>query len=265
MRMNLRIVAPALAFALLASSACGCLRDDRVTIDVPFEARWGAGQARCVDGDTTGFALRDLRFFVHDVRLVAEDGRAVVTDMVPDGIFQTARVALLDFENGRGSCAGGTARTHTHVRVRAPRGSYTGIRFRVGVPFAENHADAALAEGPLTAGTLHWGWRGGYKFVRFEASSGESTYRVHLGSTGCEGAIARITRCGRANRPRVALSGFWPRRVVALHLDRLAEAAGADCMGTTDGDCRPAFASLGLDLTTGANARDAEAFTWGAP
>ena len=41
-----------------------------------------------------------------------------------------------------GTCAGGTTATNTSIRGTYPAGSYTGIKFTVGVPFDLNHLDS---------------------------------------------------------------------------------------------------------------------------
>ena len=124
-------------------------RDTSVTYTVRFEARADGVPVRCgTSEDLSGLELRDLRFFVHDVRLVDGEGREVHAALVPDGDTTDAEVALLDFEDGRGSCAGGSVAMHTELRFRAEPGDYRGLRFRVGVPFARNHGDPALASAP---------------------------------------------------------------------------------------------------------------------
>ena len=55
-----------------------------------------------------------------------------------------------------------------------PSQTYSGLRFRVGLPPESNHADpASIAAGdplhPLVNG-LHWNWRGGYVFLALEGA-----------------------------------------------------------------------------------------------
>ncbi len=251
----------------LALAACGEPAPGLVRI--PFEARAFGVEPSCDAPRNVGpraepLVLHDLLFFVHDVRLVLDDGRVERARLVPDGRFQTPEVALLDFEDGAGACTQGSAGKNTELRLEAPRGRVRELRFAVGVPFAPNHANPALAEGPLTAGTLHWGWRAGYKFVRFEARLVERMHRLHLGSTRCEGSFAHVTSCGRPNRAEVALPGFRPGRRVRVSLDAfLGEGSDLDCMAAEDdAACAPCFAALGLDPASGRPARAASIFAW---
>ncbi|MFN3528390.1 MAG: MbnP family protein [Bacteroidia bacterium] len=56
-----------------------------------------------------------------------------------------------------------------------PKGSYTGMRFTLGVDSANNHADPALWPnehplGLLRAAAMHWSWNAGYIFLKLEGS-----------------------------------------------------------------------------------------------
>jgi cytochrome c peroxidase len=82
----------------------------------------------------------------------------------------------------------GGGRTQFELRD-VPPVRFTGLRFRVGVPPAVNHADpAALAPGhPLNPAVngLHWSWQGGYVFLALEggwrqAGGAVGGYSYHL-------------------------------------------------------------------------------------
>ena len=109
---------------------------ERVTLR--FDARVGDRRLTCgesyegIGASRTRITPTDFRFYVHDVRLVAEDGREVPLALDRDSTWQDGRVALLDFEDGTGPCRNGTKGVHREVRGRAPAGHYTGVRFRVG-------------------------------------------------------------------------------------------------------------------------------------
>lgn len=262
----------ALGSVLLALASSACTEPAPEMLRIPFEARAFGVEPACDAPHRVGpraepLVLHDLRFFVHDVRLVMADGSVQRARLVPDGRHQTREVALLDFEDGTGACTQGSAGKNTELRIEAPRGGIRELRFAVGVPFAPNHANPALAEGPLTAGTLHWGWRAGYKFVRFEARLGERMHRLHLGSTRCEGSFAHVTSCGRPNRAEVALPAFRPGRRVRVSLDAfLGDGPDLDCMAAEDdAACAPHFAALGLDPSSGRSIAPASLFTWSEP
>ncbi len=236
----------------------GCTRNIAVTI--PFVATIHGQPFSCARA-ADGFMPFDLRFYVHAVELIDAAGSAVPLRLTNDGIWQKDGVALLDFEDGSGSCSDGTTGTHTILSGNAVDGEYVGLRFIVGVPFDRNHADPATADPPLNFGRMHWGWQGGYKFFRFEGDGPQGAVRVHLGSTGCEGTIGNITRCQRPDRAPVRIDGFTPgRNRVALELAALLPAGNGgrpaapplSCMSERgDEGCRAAFAAFGLDLDTG--------------
>ena len=95
---------------------------------------------------------------MHDVRLVDADGGEWPVTLDDDDLWQTDAVALLDFEDKTGTCANGTTPTNTVVKGTYDTGhdtvDFTGLRFKVGVPFALNHGDAATAPSPLNLSGL---------------------------------------------------------------------------------------------------------------
>jgi uncharacterized repeat protein (TIGR04052 family) len=220
--------------------------------------------------------LTDLRFFVSNVRLLRRDGKAVAVRLAADSPFRVTRgkaaVTLIDLENGRGGCAGGTAATNAFVRGSVPQGRYVGVRWTVGVPFALNHTDATTAPAPLNSAAMAWSWQVGRKFTKIEVSDpgtdpaaawAARTFFVHLGSTGCTGdpATGETVRCSSSNRPEITLRRFNPAtQKVAVDLKALL--AGNDvavngggapgCMsGPTDPECGPVFSAFGLRLPAG--------------
>lgn len=251
----------ALLCASALASACGGGQE----VTLRFEGLVGGEPAACggayggIGTTSTELTLLDYRMYVHDVRLLTEDGREVPLGLTEDGAWQHGGVALLDFEDGNG-CDSGTAPTNgvAHGTV-AEAATFTGVRFRLGVPFDLNHADASTAPAPLNYTSMFWSWNAGYKFVRVEGrTTGLSDgWRFHLGSTGCEGdGRGNVTGCLADNIPEIELSGFDPETsIIAADLaDLLAESdldadAGGPpgCLsGTDDPECETYFHALGL-------------------
>jgi uncharacterized repeat protein (TIGR04052 family) len=227
----------------------------------------------------------DFRVYVHDVRLVKEDDTEVPFELEQDGKWQLQNLALLDFEDKSGSCANGTVDVHAVLTGTAPDGTYKGIRFAIGVPFALNHADVATAPTPLNLSALFWNWNGGYKFARIDSrvlamhdggmmmdGGGDggghggdmSVFNVHLGSTECVGNPAdggAVTSCGKPNRGGVSLLGFDPFskpiladfKALLANSDMSKNGGGpSGCMsGPTDPECPPLLEALGVNITTG--------------
>ncbi len=238
-------------------TAGGCkVADTPVTLTV--QARVGATPFACGQTYAPGdWTPTDLRLFVHDVRLLTAGGEEVPLALDDDATWQDGRVALLDFEDGTGACANGTEETRTTITGRAPAGkTYTGVALRVGVPFAANHANPALAAGPLAYTSMHWSWQGGYKFLRMGARRGDEAWKMHLGSTGCQGTIGAITGCDRPNRPEVMVRGVVPDRdTLVLDVGRVLEGVALKapgCMAAPgDPDCERVMANLGLAPASG--------------
>lgn len=219
----------------------------------------------------------DYRFYVSDVSLVDEAGRAVPVTLAQDGIWQLDNIALLDFENGSGPCRNGTTAVNTEVRGTVPAGRHVGLRFTLGVPFARNHGDPTVAPSPLNLTAMFWNWQGGYKFVKFDtASSGlqaapaaagarhggaaASGFSVHLGSTVCASPArteAPKAECANPNRVAVAFDRFdATKQTVVADIGAVLAAANVDvnapntspgCMSFPgDADCPPVMGALGL-------------------
>lgn len=215
----------------------------------------------------TPVQVSDFRLYLHDVALLAADGRAVPVAL-EETPWQHRGVALLDFEDGTGPCANaGNRPVNAALRGTAPAGDYVGLRFTLGVPEALNHADATLAPSPLNLTAMFWNWQNGYRFLKLDlvaageapAAHGRGGFALHLGSTQC--AAEAPTRPGRdcrnPNRLVVELRGFDPRRE-AVVVDPAPVLAGADlsrntpntppgCMSfPNDPECRALLPALGL-------------------
>jgi len=263
---------------LLTLSTWGCgeteTSDNTITINFGVEA--GGSAIDCGSSFTAGtgdgtLGISDLKMYISEVELLNAAGEASPMALTPDGLWQTGTLALLDFEDRSGGCTNGTEATNTQIIGTAPEGVYTGLRFTLGVPFELNHADPAQATGPLTFTAMHWGWQGGYKFIRVDVTEESGSFRFHLGSTGCEGTIGAITECSRPNRPRIELTDVdLNTQSIVLNLDQLfsdsdltanADGTTMGCMGSeTDPDCVGPFEELGLDLASGEVSSAAAAF-----
>jgi len=108
--MRLRNAALLLAPLGLLFPLQGCGGDDTTgePVTLTFDGRVGGEPFECggsydgVGSTDTTLEARDLRFYVHDVRLVRADGTEVPVSLEQDGMFQVEDVALLDFEDGSG-------------------------------------------------------------------------------------------------------------------------------------------------------------------
>lgn len=206
----------------------------------------------------------DFRMYVTNVRLVKADGDEVAVALDSVAPWQSKGVALVDFEDGPPGCANGTAATRTTVTGTAAKGSYTGLKFTLGVPFALNHSDPTTAAPPLDLTEMFWSWNGGYKFLRLDVgTTGQPTgWYVHLGSTGCNGATPTDppTACTNLNMAEVSLPVFdVANDVVIADVGDLYTSSNVDmntaapgCMsGTTDPECGTILPALGVSTVDG--------------
>lgn len=195
-------------------------------------------------------SVHAVQFYVHDVRLVDEQGEthSLVFEQRPP--WQSDRVALLDLAKPARDVIEGSA----------PKRRYTGVQFALGVPFDLNHANPMTAAAPLDRPEMFWTWQSGYKFLRLDLAAGEHDAAFHLGSTGCSSASALRPpqqACGQPNVIHVALRDFDPTADpihvrVADIVAALATAEQRACTGEyAQPACATAFATTGLDAKTG--------------
>jgi uncharacterized repeat protein (TIGR04052 family) len=266
----------ALSLALLA----GCGKSDSASTpccDVPADRQVAVRFKGLVGGDpfscTSTYAgigtnpdpakkvltPKDLRFYVHDLELVTPIGSTVRVSVTDDGKWQHAGVALIDLEDGRGTCSNGNADTNDRVVGTVPAGDYVGLRFKLGVPADLNHLNVATQPSPLNLTAMFWSWTNGYRFLRIEGSTPGAI--LHLGATACTPVdpndATKGATCANGNRAQVAFPSFnVDTNRVALDLKDLWDAtdlttntpgtAGGCMSSPNDADCAPIFRKLGL-------------------
>jgi len=216
-------------------------------------------------GQPGTYQVNDWRFYVHDVALVKADGSRQLIDLNQDGTWQYQNVALLDL---RKDCGSGALPTNAVVKGAVPNENYTGLCFKVGVPYALNHLNDATAPSPLNASGMLWNWLGGRKFIRIDGfgapgSDPSVAFVIHLGSTGCPGSSSSAPPTAACNYPNVAefcLDNFNvdQDRVVMDVGKALAGSnvayntpnTSSGCMsGNADPECIPILPRLNLDFT----------------
>ncbi|HVV17289.1 MAG TPA: MbnP family copper-binding protein [Polyangia bacterium] len=248
-------------------------------VTLHFKATVGTAAFACgttyQNQGTTGVSVRprDFRFYVQSVRLISASGQEVPLALDVRSPWQTADLALLDFEDGTADCVDGNADMNSTITGTVPAGTYTGIVFSNGVPDALNHADPLTLPAPLQAGAMTWGWLYGFKFVKAElgataapvGDAGAGLGLAHVGSIGCDNSAdggspdfnaPPTVVCSQANRNEIRLTGADPtvRSIVAdIGAIFAATDLSKDEQCHSEGDACPSmFWSLGLDFATGA-------------
>lgn len=220
-------------------------------MNLEFVATWDGEPLSC---SSDGLVLTDLRFYVSDVRLLDSSGTAHPLQLIPDTLWQDGNVALIDLESGDGACINGTREMNSAVTGTSDNADIVGVMFTLGVPFEFNHANPLLAKPPLDDAAMHWHWRSGYKFLRAGVTTDVDGIWMHLGSTGCEGAVRAISGCRFPNRVSVEVANYsQDSDPIEIDLAKLFEQADlddgfrTDCSsGPSEGDCAGPFAALGL-------------------
>lgn len=288
---------PLLALALAGTHHCAAENSDlsgETISEIPFAAKINGETLDCgtdfsspgkTGNEADSLRLLDFRFYVHDIRFLDDEGNAVEAALAQDNLYQSAGLALLDFEDATGDCAG-TEELNTTVKLSAPVNitKYPRLEFKLGVPYELNHQNVDSAEAPLNLSPMYWNWRFGYKFMKIEfnfshqASGIENQiFQFHLGSTDCPGTTPpteNTGECSNPNVPAIQLGEFTANSVVALDLGNLLKDVYLDrydtngvtsgevpdgsavstnksgCMSARlDYECAPVFNALGLDFT----------------
>ncbi|QSQ22161.1 metallo-mystery pair system four-Cys motif protein [Pyxidicoccus parkwayensis] len=208
--------------------------------------------------------LLDFKMYLRDITLVRSNGERVAMKLEQDGTWQRDSIALLDFEDGTGTCDTGSPQVRREVvGTVADHDDYTGLEFKVGLPPEMNHLDGATAPAPLNAPGMWWSWQGGYKFLRLDVrTEANESYFFHLGAAGCKGSVGEGFTCASDNQAQVTLSGFNPDKnevvldVAGLYSELDVEHVPdgtsdtlAGCMSSAaDPECAALFKQVGLSV-----------------
>ncbi|QSQ12439.1 MbnP family copper-binding protein [Myxococcus landrumensis] len=205
---------------LLLLQACG---DDegsktytvRFSPQVRQEALTCEGLYTDIGTSRSTIELLDFEMFVRDVTLVRANGERHPLKLEQDGTWQRDNIALLDFEDGTGTCrTGGTAATRREVVGSAPEhDDYTRLEFKVGLAPERNHLDYQVETAPLDNRDMWWGWQMGYKFVKLDVRTpANAAYVFHLGAVGCKGSVGEGYTCASDSQATIALDDFSPEK-----------------------------------------------------
>ena len=146
----------------------GCSEDDPVTpsipepnlksIEVRFMPTFGddplvLGQKYVnAAGDSIAFTV--LKFYASEFGLVNVDGSKTPME----------GIELVDFADSQVEANG-----YYSYTVKGEPGTYSGLKFAVGVPFDQNHRDVSTQTEPLGPNSgMYWGWNPGYQFFKVE-------------------------------------------------------------------------------------------------
>jgi len=141
------------------------------------------------------YKVSKLRFFISQLALIDASNTAVPVTMVDQaGQPLPYDLALVDYEKP----------ASTTFRVLAPRGTFRGLAFSVGVPVVNakgdslNHADASLQTQPLDVDNdMYWGWNPGYIFLKVEGKSfANDAWQSFFYHVGNDPRLSRVTLDG---------------------------------------------------------------------
>ena len=238
------------------------------TYSVTFDARVGDAPFSCtqtypnIGTSKTTIAPQDFRLYTYGYALVRASGEAVPLVLDDDGTWQGQGVALLDFEDGTGTCDTNSTATNTRVTGKAAaHDDYTGLAFTIGVPPELDHLNVVTAHAPLADPNLFWSWNGGYRYWKLDVKSTVNpTYFFHIGAEQCAGSGGPTVACTYPYLASITVPGFDANAgrvgidLAALYAssDLDAQVDGAidpvtGCMSSAgDPECPALFGKLGL-------------------
>lgn len=220
---------------------------NNITLSIPFNAVAGEQKIACGEYLTglgeagSDVKIADFRMFIHDVKLITDQGLELAIKLDANQPSQNADVVLLDFRDSAEATTicpenntedtGKNPNYNNRIQGFAtidPAYHISHIEFTVGVPFELNHRDQTKATEPLRnpglATGMHWNWQGGYKFTAIDVlPSGGITrptdsswfsnkWNIHIGSTGCPTAKSELSsgasaeECNAPNRTTITLA-----------------------------------------------------------
>lgn len=268
---------------LVGAALSGCGGTSKAS-ELSFSAGFGeqafscSSEASGVGAEPATARAMDLRFYVHDVQFTDSKGKRHAVELIEDGEWQRDGVALIDLEDGTGSCNTGSPATNSKIRyvTNFTPDKNTTLSFKLGVPVAQNHLDAATAPPPFNAPGMWWSWQGGFKYMKADLSTrdNEQGFFFHLGGTTCDGTPASGFKCAHDNLATIELKGFGAGASVHLDLAALYSRVNinqqatpptdfvAGCMAFSgDPECAPMFSAIGLGFEGGTVAQAQSLFS----
>lgn len=205
------------------------------------------------------------RFYLHDVKLGGPNGADVPVSITGDGVWQLSDAGVVMISADTGGCKG-DAPVHLQVLGTAPEGTYAGLKFKIGLPFAVNHLFVDNQPPPLNDPAMYWSWTNGYRFMKIEGFDAVKKSLpgglLHLGSAGCvPDKSNNPTSCAFENLVDVAFPTFnIATNSVVLDIGTLFKdtditvnvSGPPGCMSApTDPECPPMLKKLGIPYADG--------------
>lgn len=140
--------------------------------------------------------INTLRFFISDIQGQTLNNKWQQLPLATTP-FQTLSTALIgsDCQFSASSHANNDEQDNWQLRFdsRVDLAKFKALSFKLGVGFADNHANPLLQPAPLNDSSMFWVWRTGHKFMRIEmmeqAADSDNVepqhWVYHLGSVGC--------------------------------------------------------------------------------
>ncbi|WP_189403045.1 MbnP family copper-binding protein [Alteromonas halophila] len=180
-------LAALVAIVLLGASGCGPLTDSRKAGEIPVHLS-GVNDSVCpmtMSVSNRDWQINYLGVYVSNPE-VRIDGRWQALNFQKND-WQTKKVALLKFHGMCEETPEGNTRLLLDASEKLMKLA-TNLRFTIGLPFEQNHANPLSQPSPLNDSSMFWSWQAGHKFIRLDLTNPDTqhNFSYHLGSIGCE-------------------------------------------------------------------------------
>ncbi|MGQ8367014.1 MbnP family copper-binding protein [Glaciecola sp. 1036] len=184
------------------------------------------------------WTIENLSFFVSDLKFYTFDNKEIVP-IFDESPWQNENVALIKFDT---SCDDSIPSNQSlKFTFDGEMQDLHSIEFSLSVPFTQNHLNPLTQASPLNDSSMFWSWRMGYKFMRIDMTSDDSSWLFHLGSLGCvsqSSVRAPQEECKVPNRIKIAADLTSNKPIITLDiaalLDEIEVINGDSCMFNHD-------------------------------
>ncbi|MGJ8681200.1 MbnP family copper-binding protein [Paraglaciecola sp.] len=171
------------------------------SLNVGVSLMYQEGLVNCKDG-LLGFQIGKefirveyFAFYLHGFEVTQNDNQSLV--QLDENVWQSNGTALIKFDSGCNQNPTLRAEVSNQtIRATLPQSfinkisqidnQATALKFKIGVPFEQNHLNPLVQDSPMNVSNMFWSWRNGYKFIRLDMSSNKNGFAFHLGSIGCQ-------------------------------------------------------------------------------
>lgn len=148
-----------------------------------FDPLFNGVSVVCEEGlhQQSSWKLDQIWLYVSDIQVKLDDKWQSL--LMKNSPWQQNNVALIGMHCNENNDNNWTISSE-HSKLLS---SATTLKFKIAVPFVQNHQNPLKAQGIYDNANMFWTWQQGYKSLRFDLSSSEGeSWAFHVGAIGCQ-------------------------------------------------------------------------------